>query len=419
MRSDDDATPANPGTTNNGNSETNSARNPRRNNNNNGKQGGGRTQQGGANGNGTGGFRSETTEMKGYIFEQPTRGNQYLETLAMLKRYSSVTYKSGRVMLSLFTAKPSQPTIKAPGAEPTATGKVGPDGKKARTTFDEEMFRLDIKAYRTELRELDHDLSTLFAVIYGQCNQTLQATLMSQETFADREAKGDCLWLLTEIRSAATKFDKTLYIHDTLHELRARFYQEHQGTRSTVEYYRSFDALVKTLDDNHVWSLPPLKQDSDPSVRGTNDQATQRNIRERELAAAFILNADNKRFTDLKANLRDNYARGTNQWPPTLLDAYNLLVTQERNDAAARRNKGKREKGKGPEQHSSGKYPAGEASTPRHGPAPVRHATGAQSVLSVWRYSPRCDCWTASPPAASSVTHPFFPTSATQILPSS
>ena len=45
-----------------------------------------------------------------------------------------------------------------PGAEPIATGKVGPDGKKERTTFDEEMFRLDIKAYRTKLRELDHDL---------------------------------------------------------------------------------------------------------------------------------------------------------------------------------------------------------------------------------------------------------------------
>ena len=89
---------------------------------------------------------------------------------------------------------------------------------------------------------------------------------MSQETFADREAKGDCLWLLTEIRSAATRFDKTLYIHDALHELRARFYREHQGTRTTVEYYRSFDALVKTLDDNHAWSLPPLKQDTDPSV---------------------------------------------------------------------------------------------------------------------------------------------------------
>ena len=344
MGSDDDTTPTNTGTSKTGTLEANMTRNPRRNNNNSNKQVGGRGQQGNASGNGTGGFRGETTEMKGYVFEQPTRGNQYLETLAMLKRYSSVTYKSGRVLLSLFSAKPTQPTIKTPGAEPTATGKLGPDGKKERTTFDEEMFRLDIKAYRTELRELDHDLSALFAVIFGQCNQTLQATLMSQETFADREAEGDCLWLLTEIRSAATRFDKTLYIHDALHELRARFYREHQGTRTTVEYYRSFDALVKTLDDNHAWSLPPLKQDTDPSVRGSNDQSTQRNIRERELAAAFVLNADNKRFGTLKADLRDNYARGTNQWPRTLLDAYNLLVTQERNDAAARRHKNKREK---------------------------------------------------------------------------
>ena len=361
MGSDDDNTSTNTGPTNAGNPETGTSRNPRRNNNSNSKQSGGRSQQGNANGNGTGGFRGETTEMKGYVFEQPTRGNQYLETLAMLKRYSSVTYKSGRVMLSLFSAKPSEPTIKTPGAEPTATGKVGPDGKKERTTFDEEMFRLDIKAYRTELRELEHDLSALFAVIFGQCNQTLQATLMSQETFTEREAKGDCLWLLTEIRSAATRFDKTLYIHDALHELRARFYREHQGTRTTVEYYRTFDALVKTLDDNHAWSLPPLKQDNDPGVRGPNDQATQRNIRERELAAAFILNADNKRFATLKANLRDNYARGTNQWPSTLLDAYNLLVTQERNDATARRNKNKRDK-------DPGNTPPGNTPREKHPP---------------------------------------------------
>ena len=203
------------------------------------------------------------------------------------------------------------------------------------------MFRLDIKAYRTETRELDHDLSALFAVIFGQCNQALQATLLSQEAFSDREADGDCLWLLTEIRGAATRFDKTLYVHDALHELRARFYREHQGSRTTVEYYRAFDALVKTMNDNHAWSPPPLKQDTDPTVRGANDAITRHNIRERELAAAFIINADNKRFATLKADLRANYARGTNQWPSTLLDAYNLLVTQERNDTAARRQRKK------------------------------------------------------------------------------
>ena len=338
MASDDETPPPVPTKGDRGSSGTGSPRNNRRNNGNKQNAGGNRGQST-ASGNGTGGFRGDTTEMKGYVFEQPAKGNQYLETLAMLKRYTSVTYESGPAMMALFSAKPSKPKIKAPGAEPTATGKVGSDGKATRTTFDEEMFKLDVKAYRTELHDLNRDLVALFAVIMGQCNQTLQATLSSQTGFSEKELDGDCLWLLSEIRSAATRFDKTLYIHDALHDLRARFYREHQGSRTTVEYYRTFDALVKTLDDNYAWAPPPLQQDPDPNVRGSDDDATRHNIRERQLAAAFILNADNKRFGVLKADLRANFARGTNQWPSTLLDAYNLLVTQERNDAAARRGK--------------------------------------------------------------------------------
>ena len=322
-----------------GTGNSNSPRNNRRNNNKQGA-GGGRGNSS-TTGNGTGGFRGDTTDMKGHVFEQPSKGNQYLETLTVLKRYTSVTYESGPAMMSLFTAKPTKPKIKPPGAEPTPTGKVGADGKATRTTFDEEMFKLDVKAYRAEAHDLNRDLVALFAVIVGQCNQALQATLMSQDGFSDRELDGDCLWLLSEIRSAATRFDKTLYIHDALHDLRGRFYREHQGSRPTVEYYRTFDALIKTLDDNHAWDLPPLQQDTDASLRGPTDADTRRNIRERQLAAAFILNSDNKRFASLKSDLRANYARGTNQWPRTLLDAYNLLVTQERNDAvaAARRTK--------------------------------------------------------------------------------
>ena len=85
--------------------------------------------------------------MKGYVFEQLSKGNQYLKTLAVLKRYISVTYESGPTMMSLFTAKPNKPKIKPPGAEPTPTRQVGSDGKATRTTFDKEMFKLDVKAY--------------------------------------------------------------------------------------------------------------------------------------------------------------------------------------------------------------------------------------------------------------------------------
>ena len=257
-----------------GTNNNNTSRNNCWGNNNRQGNGGGRSQTNTTTGNGTGDFRRDTTDMKGYVFEQPAKGNQYLETLAVLKCYASVSYESGPAMMSLFSAKPTKPRIKPPGTEPTPTGKVGSDGKATQTTFDEEMFKLDVKAYCTKVHDLNRDLVALFAVIIRQCNQALQATLMSQDGFSDRELDGDCLWLLSEIRSAATRFDKTLYIHDALHDLCVRFYQEHQGTRPTVEYYRVFDALVKTLDDNHAWDLPPLQQDTNASLRGSTNADT-------------------------------------------------------------------------------------------------------------------------------------------------
>ena len=99
-----------------------------------------------------------------------------------------------------------------------------------------------------------------------------------------------------------------------------------------MEYYHSFDALVKTMDANHAWALLPIKQDPDAAVPGGTDDDHRRSSRDRELAAVFLINSDNKRFATLKADLRDNFARSTNQWPKSLINAYHLLVTKERND---------------------------------------------------------------------------------------
>ena len=122
------------------------------------------------NGNGTAGFRGDTEEMTGHVFELPVKGNQYATTLAVLKRYISVTYDSGPAMASLFTKTPSTPTITTPGSAPKATGKTK-EGQALVTEFDTEMFKLDCKAYHTKLRELKRDLITLFAVIISQTVQ--------------------------------------------------------------------------------------------------------------------------------------------------------------------------------------------------------------------------------------------------------
>ena len=64
---------------------------------------------------------------------------------------------------------------------------------------------------------------------------------------------------------------------------------------------------------------------------------TRKPKRTSDLAAALILNANNKRFGGLKNDLKTNYARGTDQWPKTLTAAYNLLVMQERHESSRAR----------------------------------------------------------------------------------
>ena len=124
----------------------------------------------------------------------------------------------------------------------------------------------------------------------------------------------------------------------------ARFYSEHQGARSTVDYFNGFETVVKTLHENNAIGTPSLTQDPDPDVVGSSDEETRKNLRERALAVALIKNADNKRFGQLKDDLKTNYARGTDQWPKTLIGAYNLLVAHERHELikikAARRGGG-------------------------------------------------------------------------------
>ena len=293
--------------------------------------------RGRASGNGTGNFRGETDKMRGFVFELPAKNSQLTETLDMLKRYVRLTYDSSPIMACLFSRKATNPKVTVPPKQPVPTGEPStPNGDATLTEFDKEIFRDQVRSYRKEVRELKRDLVSLFSVVFGQCNPSLRAELRSQTKFAESELDGDCVWLLAEIRTAMTKFDRSLYVHQALHELRVRFYKEHQGGRSTVDYYNSFETNVRTLDENKAWALPPTDQDPDADVVGSTDEETQRNIRERELAAALILNADNKRFGGLKSDLKTNYARGTDQWPKTLTAAYNLLVMQERHESSRR-----------------------------------------------------------------------------------
>lgn len=342
------------------------------------------------------GFCGDTEKMKGFVFELPLRDSQMTDTLDMLKCYVCTTYTSAPAMGTLFLQVPTAPTVKKLASKLVPMGEPVTKGSPPTLTdFDTELFKEHIQSYGKKVELLERELISFFSVIFGQCGHTLCAELCSLAGFAEAELKGDCLWILAAICSALTKFDKGNYVHKAIHDLWSCFYKEHQGTQSTIDYFNNFETLIKTLQENSVIRAPLLTQDPDPDVVRSSDEETRCNLRERSLAVALIKNSDNCCFGQLKDNLKTNYARGMDQWPKTLVAAYNLLVAHECHEAAKTK---------------------------------VAKVTGTlvptdQKGISLqWQvllhFCRDAFCLTASPVKASSTTSPCCPTCARAFLPS-
>jgi hypothetical protein len=157
---------------------------------------------------------------------------------------------------------------------------------------------------------------------------------------------------------------------------------------STSDYYRTFQDAIAALDLNRAWSDPPVQLNPDPQLTGATEAVTRRNIREAQLACHFILNADNRRFSRFKSDLRTNYSRGTDQWPKTVVAAYNLLLVEELHTNASGQSSRNDATGRGPSsgdaggnrgRHSSRGPPNTSNRTPgAHNPAPPSSFRGHQ-----------------------------------------
>jgi hypothetical protein len=61
-----------------------------------------------------------------------------------------------------------------------------------------------------------------------------------------------------------------------------------------------------------------------------DDAQIETRMRNQAAASTFLLNADDKRFGTLRADLANNFSRGQDQYPTTLLTAYQLLLSYKR-----------------------------------------------------------------------------------------
>jgi len=109
--------------------------------------------------------------------------------------------------------------------------------------------------YYTRTGHIESNLKAIYAIIWGQCSEAMQAKLKSLSDFEAKDRQNNCVWLLTVIRTIIVCFEEKSYIQLALMDAWIMYYIYQQGPDMTVAtYIEEFWSLVDVLG-HHVGSI--------------------------------------------------------------------------------------------------------------------------------------------------------------------
>ena len=275
----------------------------------------------------TSGFRGETKDMNGNVFEcheESRDPTQFNRTLEALERYANKTYTSAQDLQSLFDDLVT-PSVSQPAAlDPTAS------------ELDKQIFNLRLKKFVDHEDTLMANMHALFAVIWGQCSATMTTKLETHLDLSTWKAAADCASLLKEIQCISLRYESQKNPFMMLHRQLRDFYRYRQRPEQTMhQYLEMFNLMTDNIDEyggnvgyHKVFRDTLVRADGKENAMLTEAEETdyQRRAKEKGLAAAFLLGASEDIAQQVVADLENAYALGEDKFPETVTGAYNLLV---------------------------------------------------------------------------------------------
>jgi hypothetical protein len=184
---------------------------------------------------------------------------------------------------------------------------------------------------------LTENLKTAYLLIYRQCSNVLRAKLESRPDHIAIEGAADSIGLLENIRTVMFQFQSQRYSPLALHKkAKCHFYLFCQDWHMTCQqYHRTFKNNIDVIEYcGGVVSKDTGLVDSELTLTGlTCANATEGQLqgakdaaREWVLACAFFLGSNRGCYGKLLEDLKNNFTQGTNNYLPTLQQAYTLLI---------------------------------------------------------------------------------------------
>ena len=194
---------------------------------------------------------------------------------------------------------------------------------------DEAIWKEELKEYVQRCRVLKGNMATIHAVIWGQCSEAMRAKIKAHKGYEERTEDNDCFWLLKQVKAVTLQFDQKRNCFISLMNAKASFYNCKQQEGQTADSYREeMKGWVDTIE-YHGGCIA----ESYELVPEFDDNGAARSIPERKsiacdrtLGIAYIRGADTTRYGTLIREMANRYARGKDEYPVDLDDAYSAIV---------------------------------------------------------------------------------------------
>ena len=255
-------------------------------------------------------FEGAMEELKGEIFDLvgSRSANLFIKTQKAVANYIGRTYQhSGDIRRGIETLTlPTIPIPTAPVADPIPPLLAA-------------IFSEQLKEYVKQTSRLQENIKRLWALVWGQCSDTIWTQLQASDTYNEMHTASDGLRLLIAIKDLMFNVQEQNYVPLSIHLAKRQFFLLSQGQNTVGEYYEQFKNQTDVLthigagigDDEAIMKQVLRNQ-------GINvDEATDAQEEDAEtegtqwyLTLAFLMGSDRSRFGRLLEKPENDFTAG-------------------------------------------------------------------------------------------------------------
>ena len=280
-------------------------------------------------------FKGNCSELEGHIFDcsDSKQADLYVHTVKRVAEYVGATYKQGGDISSAIIhgtlptlAQPTYPTYSTTyDTAPTPDDKV-----------KEMIFKGEIDSYVKRKALLTENIQKVYSLVLGQCTELLRSKLKQHADWEIVSTNQDVLTLLVIIKAITFKFEDQKFLVLSLFQAKKNIYSLHQGNLSCHDYLQRFRNMVHVSEAYNGYLYDPATIDMvTEQIHGDQTTFMDRTPDERIIiqdtanevtqATMFIALADKRRFGRLQEELENSFTRGNDDYPRTLVKAYQML----------------------------------------------------------------------------------------------